>query len=151
MVKSYTGVRKAPKKEIQSVQVKDFMTEKLVTFSPDQSMGEVSEVLMKKNISGGPVVDDSGNLCGIISEGDCLKEVLRGQYLNSPNHSGIVEDHMIRDVLTTTPETSILEIAQRFLNEKVRRFPVMKDGKLVGQISQRDVLRAVHTLKKSTW
>ena len=109
------------------------------------------KVLMKKNISGGPAIDDSGNLCGIISEGDCLKEVLRGQYLNSPNHSGIVEDHMIRDVLTTTPETSILEIAQRFLNEKVRRFPVMKDGKLVGQISQRDVLRAVHTLKKSTW
>lgn len=151
MVKSYTGVRKAPEKEIQNVQVKDYMTSKLITFSPDQPIGEVADILMRKNISGGPVVDRHGKLCGIISEGDCLKEIVRGQYLNSPNHDGIVEDHMVRDVHTTTPEVSILEIANRFLNEKIRRFPVMKDGKLVGQISQRDVLRAVHSLKKSTW
>jgi len=151
MVKSYTGVRKAPVKEIQDIQVKDFMSPKLVTFKPDQPIGEVAEILMKKNISGGPVVDSRGNLCGIISEGDCLKEFVRGQYLNSPNHDGNVEDHMVKEVLTTSPEASILEIAQRFLNEKVRRFPVMDNGKLVGQISQRDILRAVHKLKKSTW
>lgn len=151
MVKSYTGVRKAPTKEIQNIQVKDYMTEKLITFHPSQTIGEVSSTLMKKNISGGPVIDDRGDLCGIISEGDCLKEVLRGQYLNSPNHDGVVADHMIKDVLTVNPEMSILELAQRFLNEKVRRFPVMKDGKLIGQISQRDVLKAVHKLKQSTW
>ncbi len=151
MVKSYTGVRKAPKKEIQDIQVKDFMSSKLVTFKPEQPIGEVAEILMKKNISGGPVVDDRGKLVGIISEGDCLKEFLKGQYLNSPNHDGIVGDHMVSDVLTTTPETGILEIAQRFLNEKVRRFPVMENGRLIGQISQRDVLRAVNKLKKSTW
>ena len=151
MVKSYTGVRKAPKKEIQNLQVQDYMTEKLVTFNPAQTIGEVASILMKKNISGGPVVDDRGELCGIISEGDCLKEVVRGQYLNSPHHEGTVADHMIRDVLTVNPEMSILELAQRFLNEKVRRFPVMKGGKLIGQISQRDVLKAVHKLKQSTW
>lgn len=151
MVKSYTGVRKAPEKEIQDIQVKDFMSSKLVTFRPDQPIGEVAEILMKKNISGGPVVDQQGKLCGIISEGDCLKQFLKGQYTNSPNHDGNVGDHMVKEVLTTSPETSILEIAQRFLSEKVRRFPVMDNGKLVGQISQRDVLRAVNKLKKSTW
>jgi len=151
MVKSYTGVRKVPEKEVQDFQVKDFMTRKLITFKPDQPIGEVADILMKKNISGGPVLDENNKLCGIISEGDCLKEFLKGQYTNSLNHDGIVGDHMVKQVLTTTPETAILEIAQRFLQEKVRRFPVMEDGKLVGQISQRDVLSAVNKLKKSTW
>jgi predicted transcriptional regulator len=151
MVKSYVGVRKAPEKEIQQIQVKDFMTRKLVTFTPNQPIGEVAATLMKKNISGGPVLDENGNLVGIISEGDCLKEIVRGKYLNSPNHAGTVADHMVKEVLTIGPEVSILELAQRFLNEKVRRFPVMKDGKLIGQISQRDVLKAVDGLKNETW
>jgi len=151
MVKSYTGVRKAPEKEIQKMTVQDFMSSKLVTFKPDQSIGEVAEMLMKKNISGGPVIDDDGCLIGIISEGDCLKEIVRGKYLNSPNHMGRVEDHMVREVKTTTAEAGILEVAQRFLNERVRRFPVLKDGNVIGQISQRDILRAVNGLKDSTW
>jgi predicted transcriptional regulator len=151
MVKSYTGVRKAPEKSIQQFQVRDFMTTKLVVFRPDQPIGEVASTLMTKNISGGPVVDANNELVGIISEGDCLKEIVRGKYLNAPTHGGTVADHMVREVHTTTPEMSILELAQRFLNEKVRRFPVMEDGKLIGQISQRDVLRAVDQLKKETW
>lgn len=151
MVKSYTGVRKAPEKTIQQFQVRDFMTSKLIVFHPDQPIGEVTSVLMVKNISGGPVVDSTGQLVGIISEGDCLKEIVRGKYLNMPIHGGLVSDHMVSEVHTTSPEMSILELAQRFLNEKVRRFPVMENGKLVGQISQRDVLRAVDQLKKETW
>ncbi|MFN2428817.1 MAG: CBS domain-containing protein, partial [Cryomorphaceae bacterium] len=81
----------------------------------------------------------------------CLKEIVRGKYMNSPIHSGKVEDHMVREVKTTTPEAGILEVAQRFLNEKVRRFPVLKDGSLIGQISQRDILRGVNGLQDSTW
>jgi len=152
MVKSYTGVRKAPpKKEIQQVQVRDYMTEKLVTFTPDQSIGEVVEVLLKKNISGGPVLDSNGNLVGIISEGDCLKEIVKGKYSNVPNDPGLVRHHMVKNVITISPDTNILEAAQRFLELKVRRFPVLKNGQLIGQISQRDVLRAVENLEHATW
>ncbi len=151
MVKSYTGVRKAPIKEIQQVQVSDFMTQKLITFHPDQAIGEVAQLLISKNISGGPVLDDSGKLIGIISEGDCLKEIVKGEYTNTPHHQGTVRDHMAADVYTIEPDCNILEAASRFLKLKVRRFPVMEDGKLLGQISQRDVMRAVHTLKKQTW
>lgn len=151
MVKSYTGVRKVQEKEVHHVHVSDFMTTKLEVFHPDQPIGEVAKILMEKNISGGPVVNDSGDLVGIISEGDCLKEIVRGKYLNSPNHGGMVSDHMATNVLTTTPNAGILETAQKFLNEKVRRFPVMEGGRLVGQISQRDILRAVNELKNQTW
>lgn len=152
MVKSYMGVRQAPpKKEIQQVQVRDYMSSKLVTFTPDQSIGDVVEVLLKKNISGGPVLDSQGKLVGIISEGDCLKEIVKGKYSNLPNDPGIVSHHMVRDVITIAPDINILEAAQKFLELKVRRFPVLKDGQLIGQISQRDVLRAVENLEHETW
>ena len=151
MVMSYKGVQKAQTKEIQNVQVKDYMTRKLITFKPDQAMSEVISILADKNISGGPVVDAQNNLVGMISEGDCLKEVVRGKYNNSPNHHGVVQDHMTRDVKTVSPDLNVFEMAQLFLDLKLRRFPVMSDNKLVGQISQRDVMRAVLNLKNETW
>ena len=151
MVKSFTGVRKAPKKEMQLVHAEHFMTAKLVTFHPDQHMGEVFKMLLDKNISGGPVLNDQGKLVGIISEGDCLKEVVRGKYNNSPNIVGTVGDLMARDVHTIPPDMPILEVAHKFLSMKVRRFPVIREGKLIGQISQRDVMRAVRELKNETW
>jgi CBS domain-containing protein len=151
MVKSFVGVRKAPKKEIQQITAEDFMTVKLVTFRPEQHIGEVFKTLIDKNISGGPVIDEEGKLIGIISEGDCLKEVVRGKYNNSPNKVGTVRDLMVSDVHTIAPDMPILDVAHRFLELKVRRFPVMKDGKMIGQISQRDVMRAVQELKNETW
>ncbi len=151
MVMSYQGARKIPEKETQNVQVKDYMTKKLITFSPEQAMYEVIATLAQKNISGGPVVDEQGNLVGMISEGDCLNQVVKGMYNNSPNHHGKVKDHMTTDVKTISPDLNIFDLAQNFLDLKLRRFPVMDDGKLVGQISQRDVMQAVLNLNQETW
>ncbi len=152
MVKSYRGVAQAPpKKEVQLVRVQDYMTRRLITFRPDQTMDQVIEILTTKKISGGPVVDESQKLVGIISEGDCLKEVVRGKYTNTPSLSGKVSEHMTRDVKTVDPEMNIFDLAKLFLEAKLRRFPVIRDGKLLGQISQRDVMRACKNLKNSTW
>lgn len=155
MVKSFQGVRRAePKKDpVQPIHVKDFMTpkSKLFTFHPEQTMDEVIAILIKKKISGGPVIDDAGSLVGIISEGDCLKEVVRGKYTNTPSLHGKVKEHMASNVKTMDPELNIFDAAGMFLEMKLRRFPVLKDGKLLGQISQRDVMRAVQNLKDSTW
>lgn len=153
MVKSFRGVAQAKtvKTEVQSVSVGDYMTRRLVTFAPDQTMDQVIKTLLDKKIAGGPVVDAKGQLCGIISEGDCLKEVVKGKYNNTPSLSGKVSDHMSSDVKTVNPEMNIFEVAQMFLTMKLRRFPVLKDGKLIGQISQKDVMRAVQKLKDSTW
>lgn len=155
MVKSFQGVRRAePKKSpTQPVHVKDYMTpkSKLFTFNPEQTMDGVIDTLIKKKISGGPVIDDNGALVGIISEGDCLKEVVKGKYTNTPSLHGKVKDHMAENVKTMDPELNIFEAAGMFLEMKLRRFPVLKDGKLLGQISQRDVMRAVQNLKDSTW
>ena len=153
MVMSYRGVTQVKPKEnpVQPVHVEDHMSRRLVTFHPEQTMDQVINTLLTKGISGGPVVDDNNNLVGIISEGDCLKQVVKGKYTNTPNLSGQVKDHMAKNVRTVSPELNIFDLAQMFLDLRLRRFPVIRNGKLVGQISQRDVMRAVQKLKDTTW
>lgn len=153
MVKSYRGVQAAPDTTVQqqAVTVADYMSKRLITFRPEQSIDEVINTLLKHKISGGPVVDAAGILVGVISEGDCLKEVVKGKYNNSPNMSGKVADHMATEVVTISPETNIFDAAQKFLSMRIRRFPVLRHGQLVGQISQKDIMRAVSQLKNQTW
>ncbi|MDN3689236.1 CBS domain-containing protein [Cyclobacterium jeungdonense] len=152
MVKSFQGVREAPiKPSNQPILVSDFMSTNLVTFHPEDTIDHVIRVLTRKRISGAPVVDETGKLVGIISEGDCLKEIIKGQYTNTPRFPAAVEEHMTRDVITMPPDITIFDAADRFLTLRIRRFPVVKDGNLVGQISVSDVVRAMPKLKASTW
>ncbi len=135
---------------MRPVTVEDWMTRRLFTFRPDQTMDQVLDLLLEKNISGGPVIDENNNLVGVISEGDCLKEVVKGKYNNVPTLSGYVRDYMATDVKSVEPELNIFELAQMFLNMRLRRFPVLKNGRLIGQISQKDVMRAMIKLHSNT-
>ncbi|WP_075349583.1 CBS domain-containing protein [Algoriphagus marinus] len=153
MVKSFQGVRVVePKKApIQNITVKDHMSTKLITFKEDDTIEQVMEALTKKKISGAPVVDHSGALVGIISEVDCLREIIKGKYSNTPKFPAKVSEHMTKDVITLSPDLSLFDAAQKFLELRIRRFPVLKEGKLVGQISLSDVIRAFPKLNQTTW
>ncbi|MFV1884385.1 MAG: CBS domain-containing protein [Balneola sp.] len=152
MVISYKAAQKQPEKYTeQAILAKDFMTRKLISFSPKQPLNEVIQILISKGISGGPVLNEHGKLIGVISEGDCLKQVVRGKYNNSPEMMGVVEEYMTADPVTVGPNENIFEIARLFLKLRLRRFPVLDQGKLVGQISQRDVMAAIQDLKNETW
>ncbi|UZD22416.1 CBS domain-containing protein [Algoriphagus halophytocola] len=153
MVKSFQGVRMAePKKApIPQIVVSEHMSTNLVTFTPDDTIDKVLEVLTRRKISGAPVVDESGALIGVISEVDCLKEIIKGKYTNTPKFPGKVEEHMSTDLVTISPDLSLFDAASKFLKYKIRRFPVLKDGKLVGQLSLSDVIRAFPRLKDTTW
>lgn len=153
MVKSFQGERAADSKKTISQKnlVSDFMTTKLITFHPDDPMDVVMNKLVKHKISGGPVVNDKNELVGIISEGDCLKEITKRKYHNSPESAGLVKDHMAKNVETISEDTDIFDAAQQFLSKHFRRFPVLREGKLVGQISQKDIMKAVLNLKGNTW
>ncbi len=151
-IKSFIGRRAKPgKTNAEKVKVSDYMTRQLVTFKPEQPVLEVIEILVKKNISGGPVVNDNNELVGIISEGDCLKELSDCRYYNQPMEDVKVEKHMIKQVDTIDGDMNVLDAANKFLESKHRRFPILENGKLVGQISQRDVLCAALKLKGQTW
>jgi CBS-domain-containing membrane protein len=154
MVKNYKGAQIEKEKaiELQPISVADYMSSRLITFHPDQSIEEVVTQLLQFRISGAPVVNDQKELVGVISEGDCLKEVVKGKYHNLPILGGKVKDHMASSVIHISPETNIFEAAKMFLEKKIRRFPVLDEsGKLIGQISQKDVMRAVQNIKSETW
>jgi len=151
-IKSYIGKRAKPKKgSTENIKVSDYMTTNLITFRPDQPVLEVMNTLIKKRISGGPVVNEKNELIGIISEGDCMKQISNSRYYNHPMEDIKVSDHMVTDVETIDGEMNVFDAADKFLNTHRRRFPIVKDGKLVGQISQKDVLKAALQLKGHTW
>ncbi|MEL6810056.1 MAG: CBS domain-containing protein [Bacteroidota bacterium] len=151
-IKSYIGRRVKPTKgSSENIKVSDYMSTNLVTFRPDQSVMEVMTTLIKKKISGGPVVNEKNELVGIISEGDCMKQISNSRYYNQPMEDVKVEEHMATEVETIDGEMNVFDAADRFLNSRRRRFPIVREGKLVGLISQKDVLKAALQLKGNSW
>jgi CBS domain-containing protein len=129
---------------IKSVVVKDYMAKSLVTFKPETDVLDAVHELVKHRIAGAPVVDDAGNLVGMLSELDCLNVALQAGYHG--DWGGPVSDYMSDGVKTVDAEMSIIDLAQLFLESKFRRFPVVDRNRLIGQISRRDVLRALELL-----
>ena len=153
-IKSFQGARKQQQQEgIQtpSLKVSDYMTRNLITFKPEHTVEEVIQSLISNRISGAPVVNENNELVGMISEGDCIKQISDSRYYNMPVGDTTVEQHMIKNVETIDGNMNIFDAAQKFLNAKRRRFPIVENGKLVGQISQKDILKAAMNLKGHTW
>lgn len=153
-IKSFQGRRAKSdsKKEFDApILVADYMSKKLVTFRPDQSILEVMEAFAKHHISGGPVLDDNGFLVGIISEADCMKQISESRYFNQPILDKSVEKYMSKEVETIDHDKSIFDAAGVFDKHNRRRLPVMKNGLLVGQISRKDVVIAALKLSGQNW
>ena len=153
-IKSFQGARAKvdSKKDMGGpILVSDYMTKKLVTFSPQQSILEVMEAFAKFKISGGPVMEDSGFLVGIISEADCMKQISESRYFNQPILDKSVERFMTKNVETIPHDMTIFDAAGVFDRHNRRRLPVMKDGILVGQISRKDIVVAALKLSGANW
>ncbi len=129
---------------LKSVKVRDYMAAHLVTLSPDMEILRAIHTLVEHRISGAPVVDQRGNLVGVLSEQDCMRVALNAGYYEQ--YGGRVNEYMSKDVRTVEADASILELAQRFIDTPYRRYPVVQNNRLVGQISRRDVLRALQNL-----
>jgi len=151
-IKSFQGSRRMQQEVDESpIKVKDYMTTNLITFSPNQSIESVIEKLIKYRISGGPVVNDKQELIGIISEGDCIKQISESRYYNMPMDHQTIEQCMVKNVDTIDGNMNVFDAANKFLSTKRRRFPIVENGKLVGQISQKDILKAAIKLKGHNW
>ena len=123
------------------VRVRDIMTEHIVTVEPTTPVNDVVSLLLRHGISGLPVVDEKGNLVGLVSEYDLLKNFSEKRPSNQP-----VSAYMNRELHTISPEDSAAKIASRFLAERYRRFPVVENGRLVGVVSRRDILRLIESV-----
>jgi len=152
-IKSFLAPRKKQQQTTDEIPVKvcDYMTRKLITFKTDERMEKVIDTLIKYRISGAPVVNEKHELIGIISEGDCIKHISESRYYNMPMDNNTVKKHMIKNVDTIDGNMNIFDAANKFLESKHRRFPIVENGKLVGQISQKDILKAALALKGHNW
>ena len=129
--------------------VTEYMAKKLVTFTPDTDIRQAIDTILKRKISGTPVVNEKNQLVGMLSEVDCLKVLLEGPY-NDPNAVsgfGTVGDYMSTSVTTIDAEKTVFDAAVEFVRNGFKRLPVVRKGELVGQISRSDVLRAIQKLE----
>ena len=151
-IKSFQGQREQRfKPKAKTLLVEDIMTRNLVVFKPDETIHEVMKKFIKYRISGGPVVNEKGELIGVISEADCMKEVSDSRYFNLPILDKSVSKFMTTNVDTIDASKTIFEAASNFFKTSRRRFPVLDSNKLVGQISRKDIVIATLNMKSNTW
>jgi CBS domain-containing protein len=114
---------------------RDIMTRTVATIHPEASAQEAAQLLYQKRISGAPVVDADDKIIGIITEADIISKV---------NREGLrVADIMSHEIIAVGEETPVNEIAALLTERKIKRVPVVCDGKLVGIVSRADIVHAV--------
>ena len=130
--------------KLKAVRVRDHMTTRLVLLEPEMEIVRATHLLIRNDVSGAPVVDRAGRLVGILTERDCIRVAVHAVYHGMPG--GLVRDVMSPDPEAVSPEENIFELASRFIESRYRRYPVVENGRLVGLISRRDVMRAIGRL-----
>ena len=122
--------------------VREFMDKYVDTLSPETDIMDAVDFLLEKRVTGALVAKGKAELVGILTESDCLKLLtLGGADHDAPK--GKVKDFMTSAVETIPPTMDIYYVAGLFMIKNFRRFPVVEDGRIVGAITQFDVLRAV--------
>ena len=142
------------------------MTRPVITILPDASITEAANLMLQRHISGLPVVDATGKLVGIVSEGDFIRrseigtQRRRGRFLKfilGPGQAAtdFVHEHgcKISEVMTTEPvtiteDTSLEAIVALMEKNKLKRLPVLRDGQVVGIVSRANLLQAVASLAR---
>lgn len=150
------------------MRARDVMTTDVITVDPDTTVQALATLLAERGISGAPVVDAGGRLVGVVSEGDLLHRTEIGaarrhrvrrrswwlddyasanarEYIK--DHGRTVRDVMTRDVVTVTEDTELADVATLLEAKRIKRVPVIRDGKVVGIISRANIVRAVGATK----
>lgn len=143
---------------------RDIMTREVVTLSPEQAVTDAAKTLSKKRISGAPVLDDAGNILGIVSESDLIIQDVKLhfphyiQFLDSYIYlsslakfettlkkavAAKVKDIMTAEVDTTTPEATVQDVATLMVRNSVSLIPVVENSRLVGVVSKGDIVRSL--------
>ncbi len=128
---------------MKSVKVQQYMVSHQQTVKPDMTIYEAAEVIISNALTGVVVVDDAGKLVGMLSELDCLQAIVDGVYNDGEPGAARVRDFMTAEVETNSPGDSIIDVAASMLDHKHRRRPIVDNGKLVGQLTCRQILRAI--------
>jgi CBS domain-containing protein len=126
---------------------RDVMNTHVESLRPGVPIADAVQLLARRGYSGAPVVDEGGRLVGILSELDCLRVLAEAAYEGWPE--GDVRGHMQKDVRSVSEETDLLTVCNAFVEDGVRRLPVLdREGQLVGLITRRDLMRGLDALEE---
>lgn len=136
------------------MRVRDVMSTRLVTISPEHSVWHAARIMLAERVSGLPVLDDGQSLVGLVTEGD----LLRRSELGTPLADGSLEERargyvrsrswkvgalMSSPVLTIEDDAALSEAAMLLGIHRIKRLPVLHDGQLVGIVSRSDLLKVI--------
>ena len=128
----------------KSFLIKNYMNPNPVTVTPETRICDVIKLILKHKVSGFVIADQSKNYFGVLSELDCLKVTSESIYNEGQNTpSPYAQDIMKTDVATASPNAGLFDILICMLDEGQRRRPVIEDGKLIGQVTCRHLLKAI--------
>lgn len=136
-------------RDLEIPKASEIMTREVVALHPETRTLDAMRVFVGHRISGAPVVDERWRLVGIVSEYDCLRVLTAGQFDDeSQEEDEPVSAIMTREVVSIPPDLDLFSIAHKFLVRRVRRLPVVSDGRVVGMVSRRDVLAGIEKIRR---
>ena len=127
----------------KSVEVSQYMQHKPVSVMADMNIYDASRIIFDNKVSGAVVVHEDNNLVGMLSELDCLRALITAVYNGADPGGELVRDIMTAEVEVNHPTDDIISVATSMLDHKHRRRPIVEDGKLVGQLTCRQILGAI--------
>ncbi len=122
--------------------IKTVMSTEVITVGPHTDIYEAIRVMVERNVTGLPVVQEDRTVIGILSEKDVLALLV-----NAEDHPGRVAEYMTPNPTCFEQEDSLVDVAECFIGHNFRRVPVVSDGKLVGILSRRDIVRFILHLR----
>jgi len=144
----------------------DVMVSAVISVRPNARVEDVASILLANRISAVPIINEEGELVGIVSEGDLMrraetgterrrpwwleylagKQVLAADYIKS--HSHRISDLMTRSVVTAAPDTPLCDIATLLERNRIKRVPIVQNGQVVGIVSRANLLQALASVSK---
>lgn len=145
---------------------RDIMSTNIVTATPDMPITDIVDLLVEHNVAAAPVIDEAGKIVGIVTEGDLLYKKVRPHVPHYVNllgatiyYNGISEydrsfkkllaskasDLMTKDVIVAAPDAEIEQLAGVMVTEHLKSIPIVEEGKLLGIVFRRDILRLIST------
>ena len=128
---------------MRSLKISDHLIANPVKIASTTTIGEAARTIIDNKVSGVIVVDEHNKVEGMLSELDCLKSLLTEIYNEGQVGKELVKTEMSTPVTYNKPEEDIISVAQSMLDQKQRRRPVIENGKLIGQITCRQLLTAI--------
>ena len=126
--------------------IAEHMRKDFVSVSSEMDAYEAIHLLLTHHVSALPVLATDGTLVGILSERVCLEAFVNAEYYESP--PPLVKDLMTVDVVSVEHDADVMKVAALFSEKRFHHFPVLNNGRLVGQISRRSVIRALHKTRR---